>query len=315
MKHSQLKGISILFLTAFIWGSSFVAQSLGMNSVEAFTFNGIRTLLGAATLLPVIIIKDFLSISKKGMPSKQEVKAKTKKILTGGTVMGLALCVASNLQQYAFTYPDHSPGKIAFITAFYMFFVPLLGLFVKKRVPLITWICVFLGTVGLYFLCVRGAGFSGVTKSDMFSLACAVFYAVHILVIEKFSEDTDAVKLSFTQFIVSGVITCIIMFITESPTVSAINQSILPLLYSGIMSCGLAYTFQIIGQKHTESTVASIIMCLESVFGVICSAVMLQKMLTVNEIIGCVIMFTAIIISQFSDVIELKIKKAFTKNA
>lgn len=309
MQKTQFKGIFMLFLTAFIWGSSFVAQSLGMNNVEAFTFNGIRTLFGAATLLPFIIIKDLYKIKKHGRPEKAKIKAETKKILIGGSIMGVVLCIASNLQQYAFTYPDHSPGKIAFITAFYMFFVPLFGLAFKKRVPLITWLCVILGTVGLYFLCVSGVGFSAVTKSDLFSLACSVFYAVHILVIEKVASDTDAVKLSFTQFTVSGVITCILMFITETPTVSAINQSILPLLYSGVMSCGLAYTFQIVGQKYTESTVASIIMCLESVFGVICSAAMLQKMLTPNEIIGCVIMFAAIILSQFSDTIESRIRK------
>lgn len=308
MQKTQLKGVLLLFLTAFIWGSSFVAQSLGMNNVEAFTFNGIRTLFGAATLLPYIIGKDIFNIRKHGKPDKKQVKSETKKILTGGSIMGIALCIASNLQQYAFSYPDHSPGKIAFITAFYMFFVPLLGLFIRKKVSPITWLCVILGTVGLYFLCVSGVGFSAVTKSDMFSLACSVFYAVHILLIEKFAADTDGVKLSFTQFTVSGIITCIIMFITEAPSISAINQSILPLLYSGVMSCGLAYTFQIIGQKHTESTVASIIMCLESVFGVLCSAVMLQKMLTANEIIGCVIMFVAILISQFGDRIEQKIK-------
>lgn len=307
-KSSQLKGVLILFLTAFIWGSSFVSQSVGMETVEAFTFNGIRTLFGAATLLPVILIKDFLTIRKNGKPEKAEIKKNTKKILIGGTAMGIALCFASNLQQYAFSYPDHSPGKIAFITAFYMFFVPLISLLFKKRISPVMWLCVALGTVGLYFLCVRGVGFSAVTKSDMFTLACALFYAVHILVIEKFVAQSDAVKLSFTQFVVSGTLTCIIMFITETPTIPAINQSILPLLYSGVMSCGLAYTFQIVGQKYTESTVASIIMCLESVFGVICSALMLQKMLTTNEIIGCIIMFCAIIVSQFSDKIEEKIR-------
>ncbi len=307
-KSSQLKGVLILFLTAFIWGSSFVSQSVGMETVEAFTFNGIRTLFGAATLLPVILIKDFLTIRKNGKPEKAEIKKNTKKILIGGTAMGIALCFASNLQQYAFSYPDHSPGKIAFITAFYMFFVPLISLLFKKRISPVMWLCVALGTVGLYFLCVRGVGFSAVTKSDMFTLACALFYAVHILVIEKFAAQSDAVKLSFTQFVVSGTLTCIIMFITETPTIPAINQSILPLLYSGVMSCGLAYTFQIVGQKYTESTVASIIMCLESVFGVICSALMLQKMLTTNEIIGCIIMFCAIIVSQFSDKIEEKIR-------
>ncbi len=308
MKKTQFKGIFMLFITAFIWGSSFVAQSLGMESVEAFTFNGIRTLFGAATLLPFIVIKDIVNIKKYGSPEKARLKAETKKILVGGSIMGVALCIASNLQQFAFSFPDHSPGKIAFITAFYMFFVPIIGLVFRKRVPVITWICVILGTVGLYFLCVHGEGFGGITPSDIFSLLCSVCYAVHILVIEKFAAETDAVKLSFTQFTVSGIITCIFMFIFETPTIPAIHESILPLLYSGVMSCGLAYTFQIIGQKYTESTIASIIMCLESVFGVLCSAVMLHIGLSANEIIGCIIMFTAIILSQFSDKIQNYIK-------
>lgn len=313
MKKSQAKGIIMLFITAFIWGSSFVSQSLGMNSVEAFTFNGIRTLMGAAVLLPFIIVKDVLNIRKNGKPNKDVTKNEARKILIGGSVMGVALCIASNLQQYAFSFPDHSPGKIAFITAFYMFFVPIFGLILKKRVPVITWICVFLGTVGLYFLCIKGVGLNAITKSDMYTLACAVFYAVHILIVEKTAQNTDAVKLSFVQFTVSGIITCVLMFITENPTVDAINESILPLLYSGVMSCGLAYTFQVIGQKYTESTVASIIMCLESVFGVLSSAVILKKTLSPDEIIGCVIMFTAIILSQFGDIIEEKMK-SFIKN-
>ena len=312
MNKSRFKGIIMLFITAFIWGSSFVSQSLGMETVEAFTFNGIRTLFGAATLLPFIIGTDLVKIKKSGRPEKEKVKKNTKKLLIGGTAMGIALCIASNLQQFAFAYPDHSPGKIAFITAFYMFFVPLIGLFMKKRISAVTWLCVFIGTVGLYFLCVRGVGFSAVTKSDLFSLACAVFYAVQILIVEKAAEDSDPVKLSFIQFTVSGVITCILMLLTETPTVEGIKQSIIPLLYSGIMSCGLAYTFQVIGQKYTESTVASIIMCLESVFGVLCSAVMLKVMLTGNEIIGCVIMLAAIVISQFSDKIEAVFRKQST---
>lgn len=309
MKKSRFKGVIMLFMTAFIWGSSFVSQSLGMETVEAFTFNGIRTLFGAATLLPFIIGIDLVKIKKSGKPEKAIVKKNTKKLLIGGTAMGIALCIASNLQQFAFSYPDHSPGKIAFITAFYMFFVPLIGLFMKKRISPVTWLCVFIGTVGLYFLCVRGVGFSAVTKSDLFSLACAVFYAVQILIVEKAAEDSDPVKLSFIQFTVSGVITCILMLLTETPTMDGIKQSILPLLYSGIMSCGLAYTFQVVGQKYTESTVASIIMCLESVFGVLCSAVMLKVMLTGNEIVGCIIMLAAIIISQFSDKIEAVFRK------
>ncbi len=313
MQKTQFKGVFMLFLTAFIWGSSFVAQSVGMENVEAFTFNGIRTLFGAATLLPFIIIKDIISLRKNGRPEKKAVTDNTKKILIGGSIMGIVLCLASNFQQYAFSYEDHSAGKIAFITAFYMFFVPLIGLFFKKRVPLVTWLCVLMGTVGLYFLCVGEEGFSAITKSDILSFICAIFYAVHILVIEKFAPDTDAVKISFTQFTVSGAISVIIMFIVETPTVSAINESILPLLYSGIMSCGLAYTFQIVGQKYTESTVASLIMCLESVFGILCGVIFLHETLTSREILGCVVMFAAIVISQFSDTLTNKIKKKVKK--
>lgn len=313
MQKTQFKGVFMLFLTAFIWGSSFVAQSLGMESVEAFTFNGIRTLFGAMTLLPFIIVRDVISIKKNGRPSREKIRKETKQILFGGSIMGIALCIASNFQQYAFSYPDHSAGKIAFVTAFYMFFVPILGLFIKKRIPVITWCCVAIGTVGLYFLCVGEEGFSSVTKSDLLSFICAIFYAVHILVIEKFVEKSDAVKLSFTQFTVSALITCVIMFITETPTIPSIKESILPLLYSGIMSCGLAYTFQIVGQKYTESTVASLIMCLESVFGVICGALILHEELSSREIAGCVIMFVAIILSQFSDRIQSKIIEAKNK--
>ncbi len=309
MQKTQFKGVFMLFLTAFIWGSSFVAQSVGMENIEAFTFNGIRTLFGAAALLPFILIRDILKIKKHGRPEKEQLKSETRKILIGGTVMGIALCVASNLQQYAFSYENHSAGKIAFITAFYMFFVPLLGLIIGKRVPVITWCCVAAGTVGLYFLCVGEEGFSSVNQSDMFSLACSVCYAVHILVIEKFASDTDAVKLAFTQFTVSGIITSVIMLAVETPTIAGINSSIYPLLYSGIMSCGLAYTFQIIGQKYTESTIASLIMCLESVFGVLCGAIILHEQLTSREILGCVIMFGAIIVSQLSESVSGKLKR------
>ena len=309
MQKTQLKGVLLLFLTAFIWGSSFVAQSVGMANVESFTFNGVRTLLGAATLLPVVLIKDLITLKKYGKPSRDKVKSNTRKILIGGTAMGIALCIASNFQQYAFSYPDHSAGKIAFITAFYMFFVPLLGLLIKKKVPIITWLSVAVGTLGLYFLCVGEEGFSAITKSDILSFICAVFYAVHILVIEKFAEDNDTIKLSFTQFLVSGTITVILMFIFEEPTISGINSSILPLLYSGIMSCGLAYTFQVVGQKYTESTVASLIMCLESVFGVLCGVIFLKEALTEREIAGCIIMFAAIIVSQFSEQIQNKLVK------
>ncbi|MBR3975776.1 MAG: DMT family transporter [Clostridia bacterium] len=305
-QKTQLKGVFILLITALIWGSSFVAQSVGMESVEAFTFNGIRTLLGAAVLIPFILVRDFIS-NKKSSVAKEAKKKENKSLIIYGSIIGVILCIASNLQQQAFNYS--TSGKIAFITAFYMLFVPFLGLFIRKKVPVLTWICVALGAVGLYFLCITNEGLSSINKGDILALLCAVFYAVHILAVEKFAPSIDGVKLSCVQFIVSGTISVILMFIFENPDINAIKTAAVPILYSGVMSCGIAYTFQIIGQKYTESTVASLLMCMESVFGVICGAVILKEMLTGRELAGCVIMFVAIILSQLTD----KIPNMFNK--
>lgn len=305
-QKTQLKGVFILLITALIWGSSFVAQSVGMESVEAFTFNGIRTLLGAAVLIPFILVRDFIS-NKKSPVAKETKKKENKSLIIYGSIIGVILCIASNLQQFAFNYS--TSGKIAFITAFYMLFVPFLGLFIRKKVPVLTWICVALGAVGLYFLCITNEGLSSINKGDILALLCAVFYAVHILAVEKFAPSIDGVKLSCVQFIVSGTISVILMFIFENPDINAIKTAAVPILYSGVMSCGIAYTFQIIGQKYTESTVASLLMCMESVFGVICGAVILKEMLTGRELAGCVIMFVAIILSQLTD----KIPNMFNK--
>ena len=306
---TQFKGVFMLLLTAFVWGTSFVAQSVGMERIDAFTFNGIRTLMGAAALLPFLLTRDLLSAKKhnRGPGERAAFRAEKRKLIVPGICMGLALCAAGNVQQFAFKYT--TPGKIAFITAFYMFFVPVLGIFIGKRIRWVTWCCVFMGVVGLYFLCVTGEGFSAVNRGDLLSLACSVLFAVHILVIEHFSGFEDSIALSFIQFTTSGLVTICLMFIFEKPDLKEINAAILPLLYSGVMSCGFAYTFQVVGQKYTESTVASILMCMESVFGVLSSAVLLRQMLTGREIAGCVIMFAAIIISQFSDRIADGLKR------
>ncbi|MBQ8613202.1 MAG: DMT family transporter [Ruminiclostridium sp.] len=306
-QKTQLRGVLMLLLTAFIWGTSFVAQSVGMESVEAFTFNGIRTLMGACVLLPFIMIRDRLTAKKMTDGQLAERKRLNKKTVVYGAVLGIVLCAASNFQQFAFNYS--TSGKIAFITAFYMLFVPLIGLIFRKKTPLITWICVAFGFVGLYFLCMNPDDMSAVNKGDILSLICSVIYAVHILLVEKFAPDVDGIKLSCVQFAVSGTISCILMFIFENPQISAIGNAILPILYSGIMSCGLAYTFQIVGQKYTEATVASLLMCMESVFGVLSGAVVLHEILSGREIIGCVIMFAAIILSQLSDLITTRIAK------
>ncbi len=295
MQKTQFKGVVMLLLTAFIWGSSFVAQDIGMDKIEAFTYNGVRTLLGAIVLIPIILVRDAVS-QKKNPVSKEVRKAENKKVIINGSILGVILCVASNFQQFAFN--DSSAGKIAFITAFYMMFVPVFGLFLKKKVPLATWFCVICGCVGLYFLCIAGKGFSGINKGDFLAFICSIAYAVHILAIERFAPEVDSVKLSCTQFMVSGIISCILMFIFETPNISDIMSAWVSIAYSGVLSCGIAYTLQIVGQKFTESTVASLLMCTESLFGVVCSAIVLKEKMTAYEYIGCAVMFVAIVMSQ-----------------
>ncbi len=299
MRKTQLKGVLILSLTAVIWGSAFVTQSMGMESVEAFTFNGVRMLIGAVALLPVILIRDAVAARRPGAPTKEKKRAENKKALRRGALMGLALCAASNFQQFAFLYSQ--TGKIAFITAFYMFFVPFFGLFIGKKVPALTWGCVAAGVVGLYFLCVADAGFSAINRGDVLTLLCAMLFAVHILLTERVAADSDTIKLSCVQFAVCGAVSCVLMFLFESPSAAALRECWFPLLYTGVFSCGLAYTFQVVGQKYTESTMASLILCTESVFGVLFSAIFLHERMTANEIVGCAVLFAAIVVSQFAD--------------
>ena len=298
-QKTQFKGVLILMLTALIWGSSFVAQSKGMESVDAFTFNGIRTLLGAVVLLPVILLRDRKESRGLDEAGRKALREQDKKTLRCGAILGVVLCVASNFQQFAFY--DSTSGKIAFITSFYMFFVPLLGLLLGKRVQFITWICVVFGCIGMFFLCIDPANPGTINRGDLLAAACSVFYAIHILLVEKLVPEVDGVKLSFVQFTVSGTLSCLMMFLFETPDLSAILSATVPILYSGVLSCGVAYTLQIVGQKYTEATIATLIMCLESVFGVLAGAEILHEMLTGREIVGCIIMFVAIIFSQVSE--------------
>lgn len=283
-RKNSFIGPALLLITALIWGISFVSQSVGMEVVECFTFSGIRTLLGGICLLPVVLILN------KGKLDLKSVKC--------GAILAIPFFLATNFQQYAFNYS--SAGKIAFITATYIFFVPLLGIFLKKKSPFFVWICVVAGFIGLYFLSIPEEGFGSINFGDILTFICAIFFTFQILLVEKYS-DMDGVTLSCTQFIVSGLAGCILMFIFEKPEINNIKMAAIPILYSGIMSCGFGYTLQIIGQKYTESTIASLIMCMESVFGVITSAIILNEKLTTREIIGCSIMFAAIVFSQIGD--------------
>lgn len=303
-KKTNLKGVIILLITAVIWGASFVSQSVGAESVEPFTFMAIRTLLGATFLLPFIIVRD--KIQAKNM-TKEELfirKRQNKKTLFYGALVGIFLACATNIQQYAFNYS--TAGKIAFITAIYMFFVPIAGIFMKKKIPLVTWICVFFGFVGLYLLCFKNEENFVVNRGDVLTVFCALFFTGQILLIERFAKKCDGIKLSCVEFYTAGLITLILMLIFNHPEWEKIKECAPSILYSGIMSCGIAYTLQVVGQKYCEATVACLIMCMESVFAVLSAAIFLHEMLTPREISGCAVMFMAIVISQISDSIRSK---------
>ena len=199
-------------------------------------------------------------------------------------------------------------GKIAFITAFYMFFVPLISvIFLRKKIAVLTWLSIFIGLIGLFLLCINPEDLTSINLGDVLALICAIFYAIQIMLIDKFLEDgTSGVQLSFMQFFVAAIISIVAMFIFEQPNLADIKTAAPSLLYSGIMSCGIAYTLQIVGQKNASPVVASLLMCLESVFAVITAAIILHENLLPREMAGCLIMFAAIIISQVSETLSSK---------
>ena len=289
MKTGQMRNSLVLLLTAFIWGAAFVAQSVGGEAVGCFTFNGVRSLIGALVLLPVIWLMD----AKK----KEELKEKEdqKTLITGGICCGVMLCIASNFQQFGISFT--TVGKAGFITAMYILIVPILGLFMKKKPGLQVWLGVVLAVMGLYLLCMTSESFS-LSKGDFLVLICAGFFSLHILIIDYFSPKVDGVRMSCIQFLVCGILSMVMAFIFETPEFSAILSGWLPILYAGVLSCGVAYTLQIVGQKNMDPTVASLILSLESVFSVLAGWLILDQTLSLRELFGCVLMFLAIILAQ-----------------
>ena len=298
MKTGQMRNTLLLFLTAFIWGVAVVAQSVGGEQVGCFTFNGVRSLIGAVVLLPVIAFLDGQKKRELGEKEFQAQKGDFKTLLLGGVCCGVMLCIASNFQQYGISFT--TVGKAGFITALYIIIVPVLGLFMKKKVGAKIWIGVALATAGLYLLCMTSESFS-VSKGDLLVLVCAGFFSLHILIIDHFSPKCDGVRLSCIQFFVCGVISMAAAFLFETPNLTTILSGWLPILYAGVMSCGVAYTLQIIGQKNMDPTVASLILSLESVFSVLAGWGLLNQKLSARELFGCVLMFAAILLAQLPE--------------
>ena len=299
MSKKMQSNILLLF-TALIWGSSFVAQKSGMDYIEPFTFNGIRMVIGGLVLIPFILLMDRKKARDGAAePMSDEEKAKArKKIIAGGICCGLAIFVASSLQQFGVSYT--TAGKAGFITTLYVVIVPIISVLLRKRVRPIMWLCVVLGAVGLYLLCMTDDSFK-LAFGDMLVLLCAVAFAVHIMVVDHFAAKLDGTKLSCIQFLTSGILGLIGMAIFESPDINAILDRWLPILYAGVLSCGLGYTFQVIAQKYAEPTVASLLMSLESVFAVISGAILLHETMSMRELTGCAVIFAAVIISQLPE--------------
>ena len=293
---NKTKNTFLLLLTAFIWGVAFVAQSVGMDYVGPLTFNASRFIIGAIFLIPCIAFLDKLKEKEnqaacKNIPAAPQNK---KVLITGGICCGIAIAAASTLQQYGIAYT--TVGKAGFITALYIVIVPIFGIFLKKKPRLIIWFSVLLALVGLYFLCMTDS--LSFSKGDTLVLLCAFVFSLHIMIIDHFSPMVDGVRMSCIQFAVAGILCGIPALIFEHPTFSSLIAAWAPVLYAGILSCGVAYTLQIVAQKNYDPTVASLLLSLESVFSVLAGWVILHQALSPREIFGCVLVFIAIILVQ-----------------
>ena len=282
MRTKQLTSSLLLLLTAAIWGSAFVAQSVGMDYIGALTFNAARSLLAALVLLPVIRLAD----KKRGHKAPWPIK--------GGLLCGTALCVASNLQQFGLRYT--TVGKAGFLTACYIVIVPFLGLFLKRRCGWSAWVGAGLSLAGLYLLCITDGFVPGL--GDTLVFLCAVVYAAHILLADHFAPGVDCLRLSLLQFLVHGGLSALGALCFESVSLSACLDAWLPILYAGLLSSAGGYTLQLVAQKNLDPTVASLLMSLESCFAVLAGWLILDQQLSSREWVGCALMFCAILLVQ-----------------
>lgn len=296
MNKKALIGNVLLLITAIIWGTAFAAQRVGMDHIEPFTFGASRYVLATLVLIPIILFFDGKKKKEPGYvaPTPEALKEENRQTLKGGIMCGAALFVASSFQQIGIQYT--SAGKTAFITALYIVLVPVFGLFLKKRVTWLTWLGVALSAVGLYLLCIK-EDFT-IEMGDFIVFLCSICFAVHILLCDHFTDKANPLKLSFIQFFVACILSWIAAFAVETPTISGIMAAGFAIFYCGVFSAGVGYTLQMVAQKDTDPTIASLLMSLESVFGAVGGYFILHEVLSSKELIGCVVMFAAIIVAQ-----------------
>ncbi len=302
MTGHTLRQSFLLFLTAVIWGVALVAQSAGMEYLGPFTYNGVRSVLGGMVLLPCIALLNKIQAAKPDTAEGSSVEGRNikksgKELAAGGMCCGFILFAASNFQQFGIQYT--TVGKAGFITAMYILIVPILGLLVHKKAGLQVWIGVVFGIAGLYLLCMTDS-FS-LEKGDALVLICAFIFSLHILVIDHFSQRVDGIKMSCIQFWVCGILSLFCSFLFERPDLQSICDAWLPVCYGGIMSCGVAYTLQIVGQKDMNPTVASLILSLESVVAAAAGFLLLGQAMSLRELVGCLMMVMAITSAQLPE--------------
>lgn len=286
----QVRQSLLLFITAVIWGSGFVAQSIGMDYVSPFTFTFFRTLVGAIFLLPIIY---YFFYHKKNNTSK--IKQTNKKDLIIGSIScGIFLLLGESLQQFGLVSTD--AGKAGFITSMYIIFVPVFSLFIGKRLNAFIIIGIVLSLVGLYLLCIKND--LTIESGDIYIFLCAIAFSFHILVISVFVEKVDGLLLSCGQFFSASFFAFFFMWFFGNPSLETIKLAMPAILYVGIMSNGIAYTLQVIGQRGINPTIATLILSLESVMAVVFGMLFLNESLTNKELIGCILMFIAVIIAQ-----------------
>ena len=289
MKNRLLGNLALL-LTACLWGLSFVAQREGMEHIGPFTFNAVRSFLGGFSLLPVIA---WFKYSIPDTRTKRRKRYQHINLARAGIGCGLALFTAMSIQQYSIQYV--TAGKSGFITALYIIFVPLISILLGEKLRKIILISVTFAVYGLYLLCYKAG--SGLNIYDVLSLVGAFFYGLHIIIVNYYSEKVNAAKACCLQFFVVGILSTILMIAFENPTIAAILSAKISILFAGILTCGVAYTLQIYGQKYTQPVVASLILCLESVFAVIGGTLILGETMSPKEILGCIFMITAVILA------------------
>ncbi len=308
--NPKLRANLLLLLTALIWGVAFVAQDVAMDAMPPFTFSGIRLLLAGVALLPCIRFLDrkqqaagqASAAPKEPLadPATDEAAGPSTlhnrhTLLIGGVCCGLMLFLGTNFQQFGIQ--QTSAGKAGFVTALYIVLVPLAGLFTGKRVRYTVWLAVGLCTLGMFFLCVTESLTFSV--GDLYLLLCAFFFTGHILIIDHFSRRVDCVRMSCLQFFVAAAMSFLCVLLFEKPDLPSIGRGIVPILYSGLFSGALGYTLQMLAQRDTDPTIASLILCLESVFAVLAGWLLLGDLLTLRELLGCGLMLCGIFLAQW----------------